>query len=76
MGITGGFGVPGENDNGRRVIDFCAKRRLSVSNIYFEYRSLHKYIRVARVQYGVEVKSMIDLVLVKKRKVCCAMCRM
>ena len=47
-----------------------------MSNIYFEYRSLHKYIRVARVQYGVEVKSMIDLVLVKKRKVCCAMCRM
>ena len=23
-GITGGFGVPGEN-NGRRVIDFCAE---------------------------------------------------
>ena len=23
MGITGGFAVPGENDNSRRVIDFC-----------------------------------------------------
>ena len=32
VGITGGFGVPGENDNDRRVIDFCAERGLSVSN--------------------------------------------
>ena len=34
--------------------------------IYFEHRSLHNYTRVARGQDGVEVKSMIDLVLVKK----------
>ena len=24
--LTGEFGVPGENDDGRRVIDFCAER--------------------------------------------------
>ena len=41
-GITGGgFRVPGENDNGRRVIDFCAERRFSVSNTYFEHKSFH-----------------------------------
>ena len=33
---------------------------------YFEHRSLHKYTRVARGQSGVEVNSMINLVLVKK----------
>ena len=65
-GITDGFGVPEESYNGRRVIDFCAGRGLSVGNTYFEHRSLHKYTRVARVQEGVEVKSMIDLVLVEK----------
>ena len=27
-GITGAFGVPRENDNGRRVVEFCEKRRL------------------------------------------------
>ena len=32
----------------------------------FEHKSLHKYTRVAKGQDGVEVKSMIDLVLVKK----------
>ena len=36
-----------------------------VGNTYFEHRSLHKYARVARGQERVEVKSMIDLVLVK-----------
>ena len=25
-GITGTFGVPGENDNGRRVVEFCKER--------------------------------------------------
>ena len=33
---------------------------------YFQHWSLHKYTRVARGEDGVEVKSMIYLVLVKK----------
>ena len=43
---------------------------LSVSNPYFEHMSLYKYTRVARGQDGVEVMSMIDLVLVKKDMLC------
>ena len=27
-GITGAFGVPVENDNGRRVVEFCAEREM------------------------------------------------
>ena len=27
-GITGAFQVPGENDNGRRVVEFCAETGL------------------------------------------------
>ena len=42
-GITSAFGVPGENDNGRRVVEFCAKKGLCVGNTYFKHRSLHKY---------------------------------
>ena len=64
--ITGAFGAPGENDNGRRVVVFCAERVLYVGNTYFEHQSLHMYTRVTRGQDGVEVKSMIYLVLVKK----------
>ena len=32
-GITGAFGVPGENNNGRRVVEFCAERGLCLGNI-------------------------------------------
>ena len=52
-GITGDFGVSGENDNGTRVEDLCAERGLCVGNTYFGYKSLSKYSRVARGQDGV-----------------------
>ena len=42
------------------------KGYLCVGNIYFNHRSLHKYKRVAMGQDGVEVKSIIDLMLVKE----------
>ena len=53
--IKGVFGVPGENDNGRRILEFCA-----------EHKSLHKYTKVARDKGRVEVKSRIDLAMVKR----------
>ena len=39
VGKDGGFGVPDENDNGRRVIDFCAERGLCVGDTYLEDKS-------------------------------------
>ena len=48
------------------MVEFCGERVLRVGNTYFKHRSLHKYTRVAKGQDGVEVKSMIDPVLVKK----------
>ena len=36
---TGGFGVPGENDNGR-TIDFCAENNGYVGNTYFKQKCL------------------------------------
>ena len=38
-GITGAFRVPGENDNSRRVVEFCEERGLCVGNTYFKHRS-------------------------------------
>ena len=66
VGITDGSGVPGENGNGRRVVDFCAERGLCVGNAYLEHKNSLKYTRVARGQDEVEVKSMIYQLLVKK----------
>ena len=47
-------------------MEVCAVRGLCIGNIYFKHSSLHKYTNVVRGQDGVEVKSMIDLVLVKR----------
>ena len=69
-GIIGAFGVSGENDSGRRVMKFYADRGLFVGDAYFKHRSLQKYTRVARGQD--RVKSMTDLVLVKKDMLCYA----
>ena len=33
---------------------------------YFEHKNFHRYTRVAKGQDGVDIKNMIDLVLVKK----------
>ena len=30
-------GVPGENDNGRRLVEFCEEKGLCVSNTYFKH---------------------------------------
>ena len=45
---------------------FCAEGLVCVSNACFKCRSLYKYTRVARGQDGMDIKSMTDLVLVKR----------
>ena len=47
-------------------MEFCAERGLYLGNTYFKRRSLHKYTRVARDQDRMEVKNVIDLLLVKE----------
>ena len=47
-------------------MDFCVEKGLCVGNAYFEHKSLHKCIRVAKGQDGVGLMSMIDLMMVKK----------
>ena len=42
-----------------------ARKGEFVGVTYFKQRSVHKYTRVARGRDGVDIKNMIDLVLVK-----------
>ena len=46
--ITGAFGVAGENDNGKRVVDFCEESGLCMGKTYFNHRSMYKYTRVVK----------------------------
>ena len=64
-GITGAFGVPGQNENGRIVVESV----LQWGCVWVTH-TLNTRICIStqgcKGQDGVEVKSMIDLVLVKK----------
>ena len=64
-GIIGKHGVPGVNDNGERVVDFCAEKEFCIGNTYFEHKNIHKYTRIGKARDR-EVRSMIDLILVKR----------
>ena len=59
--ITGAFGVP---ERMIMVEEWWSSVQKGVT--YFKHRSLHKYTRLGRGQDRVEIKSMIDLVLVKR----------
>ena len=37
--ITGAFGIQGEEDNGRRVVELCSERGPCMDNIYFQHKS-------------------------------------
>ena len=67
VGVTGGFGAPGEIDNEGRVVEFCAERELCLDNTYYENKTLHRYIWITRDK---TVKNMIDLVLLKEDMLC------
>ena len=60
-GIVERYGVPGINDNGRKVIDFCAGMELCIANTFYKHKLICRYTR-----YGVMSKSMTDFVLVKR----------
>jgi len=46
---NGVMGMPGENDNGRRMKDMCNKRGLYVTN-FVKHKNMHKY-KGYRVNY-------------------------
>ena len=60
------FGLLGENENEKTVADLWAERVLCASNMYFTLNYIHKEARMARSRDFVEIKSMIDFVLVEK----------
>ena len=62
VSITGAFGVPGKNENGR-IVEFYAERRLCWGSTYFEHKSLQKGVKGPRWSEGNEHE---NLVLLKK----------
>ena len=63
-GVVGKYGVPGVNENGERLVEVCAERKMIIGNTWFQKKLIHKYTREG--ENGQE-KSLIDYVLVDER---------
>lgn len=65
-GVTGALGVSRENENGKKVIDYCEEKGVCISDIFFNHMSNHKVLKVDVGRDGIEVKGMNAFPLVKK----------
>ena len=63
-GVTGKYRVPGVNENGGRLVEMCAERRMIIGNTWFQKRLFQEYTREG--EDGQE-RSLIDYVLVDER---------
>ena len=43
--VVGKYGVPGVNENGKRLVEICSERRLKIGNTWFEKGMIQKYAR-------------------------------
>ncbi len=43
VGVVGGYGVEGVNENGQHLVDICDERGLFLSNIFFQHKMIHRY---------------------------------
>ena len=66
-GVTGKFGVPGENENGEYLLNMCAERELMIGNTIFGKKKIYKYTWVRVVEGKVVERALLDYVLVDKR---------
>ena len=61
--VIGGCGEETCNDNGRRLLEFCATNGLIVCNTWYQHKEIHQFTWECR---GRGLKSIIDYFLVKR----------
>ena len=62
--VLGKFGLPGCNENGLRLLEFCRANDLSITNTFFKHKLSRKW---TWSNHDGSVKNMIDFVIVRNR---------
>ena len=50
QGVIGDYGVPGMNESGEWMVDWCMQYEMTVCNTLFKKRDVHKYTWVRQVR--------------------------
>lgn len=60
--VVGNWGEDTENDNGKRLIEFCKEQECVIMNTKFKHKDIHKYTWINPSR---NLKSIIDYVIVR-----------
>ena len=55
--------MSGKNENGRKLIELCTEKKLSVANKFFEKEDIHKFAWLSGVD---ERNSLMELIVVQE----------
>ena len=61
--VVGRVGVSEVNENGRKLIELCTKKKLSVGNTFIGKKDIHKFTWVSGVD---DRKSLLDFIVVQE----------
>ena len=67
QGVIGDFGVPGMNESGEWMIDWCRQHEMVVCNTLFNKRDVHKYTWIRKVMGVVTEKALMDYMCIKEK---------
>ena len=68
-GVVGKYGVTGENESGKRLLDMCVEQELVIGNSFFKKKVINKYTWIRVANGRVIERALMDYVLITKRKV-------
>ena len=60
QGVIGDYGVPGRNENGEWMVDWCMQYEMAVCNTFFKKRDVHKYTWVRKVRGEIVESALMD----------------
>lgn len=61
--VIGCYGERTNNNNGKRLTDFCIWNNLIVTNTFYQHKEMHKF---TRQKYNIERRSLIDYIQIRK----------
>ena len=69
-GVIGSFGIGDKNEEGERIIDFCVRNELAITNTFFKHQESHKWTWYGWNNEANEYtrKSMIDMVIARDKR--------